>query len=269
MDASRPTAADTYTFGDTPTAARRLALLAEVFDPPTRALLTAWSPSPVDHALDLGCGPGHTTALVHATSGARRTTGLERSAEHVARARAAAPAGVEVVQHDVTVGPLPVAPAQLALSRFLLTHLAAPGAALATWVGALVPGGRLLAQETARLASADPVLGRYYALVDELQRHHGQALDIGSRLGDLAAAVPGTEVVHAAVVPLRPSVPAMAALHAMNVRTWRTDPYAVTAFDPAELDDLTTALDVIAAGGRATADVELDLAEVVVERGRD
>ncbi len=212
---------DTYTFGDTPTAARRLALLAEVFDPPTRALLAAWAPDGVEHALDLGCGPGHTTVLLHAATGARRTTGLERSADHVARAREAAPAGVDVVQHDVTVAPLPVPPVQVALARFLLTHLADPAGALRTWSAALAPSGRLLAQETARLTSDDPTLGRYYALVEELQRHHGQALDVGADLAALAAGVPGTTVVHTEVLELRPSVPAMAALHAMNVRTRR------------------------------------------------
>lgn len=257
---------DTYTFGDGPTAARRLALLAEVFDPPTRALLAAWCPPSVDHALDLGCGPGHTTRLVHAASRAARTTGLERSAEHVARARADAPAGVDVVQHDVTVGPLPVAPAQLALARFLLTHLADPRGALRTWAGALAPGGRLLAQETARLASDDPTLARYYELVGRVQAHHGQALDVGARLATDAGTVPGTTLVHAAVLPLRPAAASMAALHAMNVRTWRTDAWAAAHLDGAELDDLTDRLDALAAGAPAQGDVELDLAEVVLER---
>ncbi|WP_199424628.1 class I SAM-dependent methyltransferase [Actinotalea solisilvae] len=272
MQPSRPPAPgsprtpDTYTFGDGPTAARRLALLAEVFDPPTRALLVAWRPPTVEHALDLGCGPGHTTRLVHETSRAVRTTGLERSAEHVARARAEAPAGVDVVQHDVTVAPLPVPPAQLALARFLLTHLADPAGALRTWARALTPGGRLLAQETARLASADPTLARYYDLVAQVQAHHGQALDVGARLAALAASVPGTRLVHAAVLHLRPAVASMAALHAMNVRTWRTDAWAAAHLDARELDDLTDRLDALAAGEPAQGDVALDLAEVVLER---
>ena len=261
MPRSRP---DTYTFGDTAIATRRLALLAEVFDPPTRALLVRWRPDHVEHALDLGCGPGHTTRLVHEVSGAARTTGIERSAAHVAQAQAAAPAGVVVVEHDVTL-PLPVAPADLVLARFLLTHLADPGAALRTWSDALAPGGRLLAQESARLSSADPTLTRYYELLAEMQRHHGQQIDVGARLASLAAAVPGATLVHAEVLPLRPPVAAMAALHAMNLRTWRTDDYAATTFDGDELDDLTARLDAIAVGGQA-APVEADLAEVVLER---
>lgn len=262
--AKRP---DTYTFGDTPTAARRLALLAEVFDPPTRALVAAWRPERVGHAVDLGCGPGHTTRLLHEVGGARATTGLERSSDHVDRARVGLPPGVDVVQHDVTVAPLPVPPADLALARFLLTHLADPAGALRVWAGALAPGGRLLAQETARMASTVPALARYYELVAELQRHHGQALDVGRRLEDLARATPDVRLVHAEVPTLRPPVRAMAALHAMNVRTWRDDAYARTAFDPGELDALTAALDALAAGGAGSdAEVEVDLAGVVLER---
>ncbi|WP_182111906.1 MULTISPECIES: class I SAM-dependent methyltransferase [unclassified Actinotalea] len=264
-----PPAGDTYTFGDTPTAARRLALLAEVFDPPTRSLLASWRPEAPGLAVDLGCGPGHTTRLLHDVGAARRTVGLERSAEYVARGRAGLPAGAEIVEHDVTVAPLPVPPVDLALARFLLTHLADPGGALAVWTSALAPAGRLLAQETAHMSSADPVLARYYELVAQLQRHHGQALDIGARLADLARATPGTRVLHADVVPLRPAVPAMAALHAMNVRTWRTDPYAAAAFDPVELDELTDALDALAGGAHPTGPVEMGLAEVVLERVGD
>lgn len=258
---------DTYTFGDGDLAARRLARLAEVFDPPTRAALTEWCPGPVGHAVDLGAGPGLTTRLLHDAVRPATVTAVERSPHHAARAREALSdvPGAVVVEHDVTVAPLPVPPADVVLTRFLLTHLADPGAALALWATALTPGGRLLAQETARMASAEPVLARYYELVADLQRHHGQALDVGRAMPDLAAAVPGVRVVHAGVREVRPAPAAMAALHAMNVRTWRTDPYAAAAFDAAELDDVTARLDAIA-GGAPCAPVEVDLAEVVLER---
>jgi hypothetical protein len=56
-----------YTFGDTSLAARRLALLADVFEPPSRAFLaefTRVAGDQLDLAVDLGCGPGHSTRLV-------------------------------------------------------------------------------------------------------------------------------------------------------------------------------------------------------------
>lgn len=61
---------DRYTFGDNDRAAGRLALLADVYEPTTRRLLGELSDVPVNVAVDLGCGPGHSTELLHATVGA-------------------------------------------------------------------------------------------------------------------------------------------------------------------------------------------------------
>lgn len=256
------TTADTYTFGDTPDAATRLALLAEVYEPATTAFLSRWCPAGVVHAIDLGCGPGHSTLLLHRLCGAARTTGVERSAAYVTAARAHAPQHVRYVLADVT-GDLPLEPAQVVVSRFLLTHLSDPIGALRNWAPLVAPGGRLLLQESARLVSREPVLARYYELVGELQAHHGQALDIGARLVALAGAC-DLRIEHSATRSLRPPVPAMAALHALNLRTWRTDPYARAAFDADELDALAEALADIALGRVDAAPIEQDLGELVL-----
>jgi SAM-dependent methyltransferase len=264
-----PEGPDVYTFGTNPTAAARLALLAEVYEAGTRTLLARWCPTAPEHAVDLGCGPGHTTVLVHRATGARRTTGVERSDDYVAAARATAPDGVTYVAADVTREPLPVDEADLVHARFLLTHLGAPRAAVRLWGGLLRPGGRMVLQEVARLVSREPALGRYYELVAELQEHHGQALDVGRDLGEIAAdAVPagsGLVVEHVGTRPWHPPVAAMAGLHVLNLRTWRSDPFAARAFDPDELDALDAALAEIA-HGRPTEPIEQDLTEVVVTR---
>ena len=90
-------------------------------------------------------------------------------------------------------------------ARFLLTHLPNPGSALRGWTASLAPGGRLVVQETARLTSSTPALRRYYELVSEVQRAHGQALDIGDRLADLAVGS-GARLLHAGTRRLRPPV---------------------------------------------------------------
>jgi len=77
-----------YTFGDTDVAARRLRVVNEVFGPPSRALLAEVAGQPPGLAYDLGCGPGHTTALVSQVTQAKRTIGLDGSAAHIERARA-------------------------------------------------------------------------------------------------------------------------------------------------------------------------------------
>jgi trans-aconitate 2-methyltransferase len=82
-----------YAFGDSGPAARRLGLLADLFEPPSRAFLARVAGDPVDLAVDLGCGPGHSTRLVASVVGARRTLGLDQSGSFVGRAEAEAPPG--------------------------------------------------------------------------------------------------------------------------------------------------------------------------------
>ena len=132
-----------YAFGDSAPAARRLGLLADVFEPPSRAFLAEFARvagDPVDLAVDLGCGPGHSTQLVASVVGARRTLGLDQSGSFVALAEAGAPPGVEFAVHDVTVVPFPSPPAGLVYGRFLLSHLPDPPATLAAWATQLAPG---------------------------------------------------------------------------------------------------------------------------------
>src|SRR5205809_779798 len=54
-----------YTFGDSQAAAERLALVARVFEPPSRRFLADAAAGAglagCDLAVDLGCGPGHST----------------------------------------------------------------------------------------------------------------------------------------------------------------------------------------------------------------
>jgi trans-aconitate 2-methyltransferase len=255
---------DVYTFGTAPAAARRLALLAGVYEPGTRELLARWAPRSPEHAVDLGSGPGHTTRLLHTATGSRRSTGIERSVEFLALARAEPVPGVEYVEADVAHHPLPVDPADLVHARFLLTHLSAPIRSVRIWADAVRPGGRMILQEVARLVSREPALSRYYELVAELQLYHDQMLDIGLRLADIGAQS-GLRTEHEAIRPWHPPVAAMAGLHVLNLRNWRFGRYAVAAFDPDELDALDDALLDIA-HGRPCEPIEQEMAEVVLVR---
>jgi trans-aconitate methyltransferase len=68
-----------YSFGDTPTAAQRLAVMARVFEPEMRTFLGTCAHLRPELAIDLGCGPGFTTRLLAETLQARRTVGLDVS----------------------------------------------------------------------------------------------------------------------------------------------------------------------------------------------
>src|SRR5262245_6039180 len=106
-----------YTFGDNDVAAERLRLLAEAFAPSSRAFLARVAREPAAVAVDLGCGAGHTTALLAAAvgAGAGTTVGLDASARLVDRARTQASCrpALAFAVHDVTRLPLPAPPAAL------------------------------------------------------------------------------------------------------------------------------------------------------------
>jgi trans-aconitate 2-methyltransferase len=255
-----------YTFGDGQLARERLRLLAQLYDPATEDLLRSFGPRGVSHAVDLGCGPGHTTRLLHRVLAPVCTTGLDSSMRYVSEARADPPAGVRFEVHDVTRAPFPVPRADVLLCRYLLTHLRSPERALDTWAHVANPGAVLLVQETEYLASETPVLARYYELVAELQRRCGQAFDVGP-LVDAALLRGAWHVRVSRVHPLSPDARAMARLHVMNLRTWRDDPMAVEAFDRAELLRLEDDLSAISEGRVACPPVRQGLREVVAVRG--
>jgi ubiquinone/menaquinone biosynthesis C-methylase UbiE len=255
-----------YTFGDGDRAAARLTLLADVYAPTTRALLTrvpgVW-PVRADRALDLGCGPGHSTELLHEAIGARETWGLDASERLLARARARLGPPLSFAAHDVERSPFPVTDVDVAYARHLLAHMADPARVLVACATAMRPGGILVLEETAALESADPVFAQYYAHVRALQAHYGQDTFVGARLGAIAETTPWTVIeFECRRAPL--DARSMATLHAMNVRTWRNDPYASTAFDADRLTSMTEALDAVSEGRRAAPPVSCTLGQVIL-----
>ena len=84
-----------YTFGDSALAAQRLDVLADVFDPATRAFLEeAIEPGP-GVVFDLGCGPGRTTRLLV------DVLQPEREAERTHRHEVAPIVGAERQQREI------------------------------------------------------------------------------------------------------------------------------------------------------------------------
>ena len=261
--------ADHYTFGDGAIAADRLALLAAVFEPSSARLLRLLGYLQPRQAVDLGCGPGWSTRLVNAVLAPRRTLGLDRSPEHVARACASALAlpvpGVEFRVHEVACVPFPCEPPDLLYSRFLLTHLAQPEQVIAAWGEAAAPRATLVLEETAELTSDHPAFARYYQLVDELQAAYGQRMRIGADLtGPFGG---GWNVELSLLTPLSLPASRMARLHALNIATWRHDPQARAAFDARELDALAARLKEIADGNEAAPNVRLRMRQLVLGKG--
>lgn len=254
-----------YTFGDNPTAAQRLQFLSDLFEPSLDAFVREHVRARPRHLVDVGCGPGHSTRALAAVLRPDHVTGLDNSEPFIEEAIRTSPAAYRFIVHDITA---PIAGqalgADLVYGRFLLTHLAQPGDALSTWAGYLEPGGLVLVQETAAMYSTNAALARYYELVAELQRRHGQRLDIGRSLPDLVdASRYHTEHVGTRTFTLPGA--SMARLHRMNLGTWRHDSSAAS-FDQRELDELLIALTRLSEGPPTAAEVNYAMGELVVRR---
>jgi trans-aconitate 2-methyltransferase len=254
-----------YTFGDNDAAADRLALLARAFEPSSARLLDRVHRGEAPRAVDLGCGPGYTTSLVHRALAARETWGLDASDRLVARARAeqAGVGGIEFAVHDVTVAPFPVFEVDVFYARYLFTHLASPQSVFRACAAAAAPGAQLVIEDNCALDSGDPLFADYYRRVGAMHTHYGQNMYIGERLPQIIGETGGAmDRFDRTRIELDARV--MARLHAINVRTWRLDPFAVATFDAAEIDAMVRALEDVANGARSAPPVTCIMAQAVV-----
>jgi trans-aconitate 2-methyltransferase len=253
-----------YTFGTSDLAAQRLAFLAKAYEAPSRAFLSEWRPATVEHAIDLGCGPGYTTELVCSAVQPRRMTGLDASEKLLgeARQRLSSKLSIDWICHDITTAPFPCAAADFLFCRFLVTHLHDATAALRAWATAAQPGACLLIQETAQLESDDAVMSRYYDMVGRLQAAYGQALHIGQKLDGCLDGTPWSLCASTCRAVEQPAA-IMARLHAMNIRTWSSDAKAATLFSADDVATVQSELDRIASGERSAGPVRNTLREIV------
>ena len=205
-----------YAFGDGDAPARRLALLAEVFGPASREFLVREAPPAPRLALDLGCGPGHTTRLIAETLGPRRTLGLDTSPDFAARAAREAPSGVAFAVQDVVGRPFPESPPDLVYARLLVAHLPDPAAAVAGWAAQLAPDGVLLIEDTEAIQTEQPVFVDYVARVAERLEARGHRLYPGRLLAGLA--------LRSRLATAGPTAARAAAMFRLNLDSWCDDP---------------------------------------------
>jgi len=255
-----------YTFGDTDLAAERLRRLAEVYEPSSAALLERVATGHAPHlALDLGCGPGHTTRLVAERTRAERVIGIDQSERLLTQARASAASHVSFTQADLSAPPLPVPGADFLYSRFLLTHLRDPNAVLRGLAGSAVPGAWLVLEETAILSSEDVIFSAYYEFVARLQAHYGQRMYIGLELDELCRC-PEWKGEESLLLEVRLPAADMARLHFLNIQTWSSDPFAVAHFPAEELLRVREGLSRVAAGEVSAPPVTCGMKQLVLRR---
>ncbi|MBV1941869.1 methyltransferase domain-containing protein [Streptomyces sp. BV286] len=240
-----------YKFGDSTTAETRLVTVARVFEPSSRAFLQSYAAPGASLAVDLGCGPGHSTRLLHEVLQPTHTLGLDRSASFLATASASASPGMLFRRHDVTVTPLPVRQPDILFARLLLSHLKEPARLVSEWVAELAPGGSLLLDEVESIETSDETGREYQKVVQSMLRNNGQRLDVGRLL--TAASPAGAGRVRQRLVTVQPTSQQVGLMFALNLRVWRSDPFLVARYSPDWLDALQCELDRAAEGLRSLA----------------
>jgi trans-aconitate 2-methyltransferase len=171
----------TYAFGDTDLARERLGLVADSFEAPTRMLLRDLPAGVYRYVIDVGCGPGFTTALLREAIPHSFLTGIDSSPAMIAEARERVPDAHFAVA-DVTAE-LSL-PAHLIYARLLLGHLPDPRSALARWARALRAGGLVVCEEPVRYRCNDPLFARYEEAVTAVVAARGATLWAGPALDD-------------------------------------------------------------------------------------
>lgn len=230
----------TYQFRDSDLAARRLGVLATVFESSTRQFVAASAIGSPQLVIDLGCGPGHTTHLLAQITGCRRVVGLDSSASFLAAASERVTDQVHFHHCDVTAVPFPVGPADLMYCRFLLTHLAQPASVLEKWASQLVPDGRLLVEEVEWIRTESCVFSEYLDIVDRMLASQSQDLYIGSTLP--AARIPGLSQTHSSVGQLIVPCDQAAAMFHMNIQSWKHQDFVMRNYSHEQIAALEARL---------------------------
>ena len=249
-----------YTYGDSDLAAERLGLVASMFERTTEAFVRQVVREPSGLVLDLGCGPGYTTRLLHRVTGAVRTIGMDRSRSFLEAARAGAPAGVGFVEHDATRVPFPTGPADLVYARLLLAHLPDPEDVCRRWSTMLTIGGSLLLDDLEAIDAPEPVFRAYLDDVAVVVvRAQGGHLFVGPILHTMVDPE-GTDRLHDEIAAFSPPPRVTARVFGMNLAV------LIERGEIPERRDLSQALGAIARGERSARPATWHVRQIALRR---
>jgi ubiquinone/menaquinone biosynthesis C-methylase UbiE len=126
----------------------RMDILARLFDATTRRVLDGVGLAPGWRCLEIGGGGGSVARWLAERVGPRgHVLCTDLDTRIIEQGRAAAPANLEVVRHDIANDPLPAAAFDLIHARLVLLHVIERERALARVVEALKPGGWLVIED--------------------------------------------------------------------------------------------------------------------------
>ncbi len=240
-------------------------ILARTFEAPTREFLSNFEPQSTDLAVDLGCGPGHTTRLIADLLPFEKVIGIDMSSQFVSSASQSSPSRVSFINHDVTVVPFPVPFSDLVFCRFLLPHLSNRRQALESWASQLSTGGALLLEEVDWIHADNPVLDCYLTSLARVLDAQGTALCAGAQLPGLLNGAP-LKIASDAIRRLPVSNRDAAVMFSMNIRAWGATHPAISLFGTSFLKTLHNDLECMAEDASGDeSDIEWGMRQMVLE----
>ena len=247
-----------YLFGTTGAAARRLELLARVFQESTREFLRAVAvDAEIPLAVDVGCGPGLTTRLIAETLKCRRVVGLDSSREFIAMAHRATDDRVGFALHDVCAVPFPCGSAGLIFCRFLLTHLPDPSAAAEKWATQLDRGGLLMIEKTESIRTERLVFADYLAIVEATLVANSNRLYAGRVLASMRPHSLRLARGDIRTVPVDDAD--AAAMFALNMEAWKDNAFVRANYSADTIARLARELNEIAAGAAGVSGIRWEM----------
>jgi trans-aconitate 2-methyltransferase len=222
-------------------AAQRREQVHRIFAATSAALLREQVAQPPRLAVDLGCGPGHSTVLLQKITEARLVMGLDTSTAYIQRAQGFSSDRRRFNVHDVQEIPFPVGPADLLYARLLISYLSDPMRVLDRWATQLALGGLLIVEELDAVESAYAPFRDYLDLVARAVAEAGTALYPGPLLDSLRPG-PLLQRLVSTVRELPVENAEAAAMFGGNLTVWREHPFVQKHYTNAMLDELEDSL---------------------------
>jgi SAM-dependent methyltransferase len=254
-----------YQFGDQDLAARRLEVVARVFEPTTRELLERVRPARTRMAVDLGCGPGFTTRLLAEVLGSEHVAGLDTSERFLTVAREQSDARLRFHRHDVLVTPFPEGPAELIFCRYLLSHLPDPPSCLNSWATQLSTGGLIVVEEVEAIDTTHPAFARYLSIVASMLRSQNTELYVGPVLEKLGEG-PLLRRLLSRTRRLPVSNQDAATMFSMNVPNWKDRPFIRETYGDDSVGKLASELNSLAGVEGNESEITWTLRQIVFQR---
>ncbi|MDP6454398.1 MAG: class I SAM-dependent methyltransferase [SAR202 cluster bacterium] len=254
-----------YAFGDSTLADRRLALLAQVFEPSSSEFIRKAAAGTVGHVIDLGCGPGYSSQMLANAFPSASVIGLDISEQFIRSAQSRQHGSSKFYIHDVTNDPPPGPPANLMYARYLLTHISDPAGAISRWLSFLSRDGRLLIEENQNIETENPVFVEYLDIMTRMLAGQSNNLYLGPSIGEIASSA-GLNCAFDHVTPVRVSDRDTAGMFRMNIETWQHNPFVVENYSHEIVLSIMSLLDQIRASEGDSSSITFNVRQLAFGR---